>query len=510
MNLKGYTEFEGRLFSTLPLPIRTEHPVHIHGMFSITPDRNTIHSGGDWTIGEDSEAKWGTKWNQWLLHECLPNTWIQNLEFVRTLNERKEYEFSGWNFWPAGNERASGELWMGVLGEVFKRVAGRNLELLPTVRNTVGRRTDIIFALEIPTNLASALQHAGVPVVIPPESRRYEIESLRPYTIGLRPLEPNTARACLSKLKDSSDFKALTLDSRVILLQYILSDEDFRDIGSCTAPLVPLVDSMYASFDFLVPHVRSVFLARDDDEARLFGKYKKMIDTSRIPPKTTKLMRKYIFNGRLQRFTKISAWEIDDVARYCGKYVFNKSGAQDSDIICIQGDDFVGFVNQLWKWISRYCKLSEIASSSLKGLFLLPLVDGEYRRLNSAIPVLDVSANRGIGAFLQSTAISHSRNHGRRFHLFTGIGFPPHVGDSLRKCGFVKDYEDIVPLMGWLVANSESFVDQLSKGEKILLLQHLNALSRSNLDSNRRRSMSEAIAVLSLFQEAVPNGASDR
>lgn len=498
MDMQGYEEFEGRLFSTLPLPIRTKHPAHIHGMFSITPDRNSIHSGGDWTISEDSEAKLGTKWNQWLLQECVPNTWIQGLKFIQGLNVRGECDFSGWNFWPAGNKRVSEGLWMDILGVVFKRVVERDLELLPTICDTVRRRTDVLFVLDILNELASALKHAGVSVVVPPEDRRYELEKLRPYAIGLMPLEPSSARTCLSQLKDSPGFRGLILEFRMTLLHYVLSDEDFHGIGTCTAPLVPLVDDTYASFDCPVTHVRSVFLARDDDEVKLFGKYKKMVDISRIPLKAIKLMRKNIPNGKLQGFTKISAWEKDDVARYCGKYIFNKHKAGGNDII--QMDGLVDFVNQLWKWISIRCRPFEVANSSLRDIFLLPLIGGEYRRLGSAIPVLDVSRNRGIGAFLRSTTTD-----GRRFHLFTGNGFSSHVGNSLRNCGFVKDYEDIEPLMEWLIANRESFVQQLSKSEKILLLQHLNPLSRSKLDESQKRVMRKAVAILSLFQEAVPD-----
>lgn len=391
---------------------------------------------------------------------------------------------------------------MDILGVVFKRVVERDLELLPTICDTVSRRTGVLFALNIPMGLALALKHAGVSVVVPPGDRRYELEKLRPYTIGLMPLEPSSTRTRLSKLKDSPKFRNLILESRMTLLHYALSDEDFRGIGTCTAPLVPLMDNKYASFNYSVPHVRSIFLARDEDEDRLFEKHKEMVDTSRIPPKAVKLMRKQIL--QLQKFTKISVWEKDDVVRYCERYIFNKPRAGYNDII--QMDGLVDFVNQLWKWINLHCSPidREVASSSLKDLFLLPLIGSEYCRLDRAVAVLDVSRNRGIGAFLQSTATSHSF-YGRKFHLFTGNGFSSHVGDSLRKCGFVKDYEDIKPLMAWLIASRESFVHQLSRSEKILLLQHLNPLSRNKLDSSQRKSMRDAVAMLSLFQEAVPD-----
>lgn len=474
-------------------------------MFSITPDRRSIHSGGDYTVSEDSEAQWGTKWNDWLFQECVPQTWVRNLDFLRVLHEKDNCPFSGWDFWPAGSEGGWKELGMGVLGRVFERVVMRNLRLLPTVCGTTLTRGAVLFSLDIPDGLKLALREAGVPVVSPPQDRRYEIAKLKPFTLGLAAVTPAAGRRHLTALKDS--LGNLSIESRMILLQFVISDEDFRDIGSCTAPLIPVKDGTFRAFKILAQGPGTLFLSRDDREEEIFENYTNTVDLSNTAPETKKLMRKNIF--KLHRFTAVQMWHVEDAAWYCSNYIFNDLEAPGNDIICMNGR--TNFVNRFWQWISQQCKpLDSVSSSSLRDLWLLPLMFEEYRKLSSRITVLDVSGKRGVGAFLWATADSHFLRYGQRYCLFTGEGFSSQVGDSLRKCGFVKDYENIVSLMDWLVENSGEFVDRLSNEEKALLLQHLSIFSRGYLDIEERESMKDGVSRLSLFREAGPLSTDDR
>lgn len=474
-------------------------------MFSISPDRRSIHSGSDKTNSEDSEAQWGTKWNDWLFQECIPQTWIRNLDFLRAMNENGECSFSGWDFWPAGSEGGWKEVGMGVFDKVFERVVRQNMKLLPTVYGTTGTRENVLFSLEIGEELKSAFGNAGVPVVIPPQDRRYGIAKLQPFTLGLSLVTPSTARERLTTLKDS--LEDLLLVSRMTLLHFIISDEDFREIGSCTAPLIPAKDGTFRSFDFPAQGSSSLFLSRDENEDKLFRKYTNMVDLSTTLPKTKKLMRKNIF--KLHKFTAVRMWDVENAALYCSNHIFDSLGSRGvADVI--SEDGIHEFVDQLWQWINHRCKpLVSVANSSLRDLWLLPLMTGEYRKLSSTITVLDVSGNRGVGAFIWATADSHWLRYEKKYCLFTGKGFSLQTGDSLRRCGFVKDYEDIISLMKWLVANAGDFVDQLNNREKVLLLQHLNILSRNSLDQEQWKAMRDGVSKLSLFRKAAPLGSSE-
>ncbi|PWW74712.1 hypothetical protein C7212DRAFT_365216 [Tuber magnatum] len=237
-------DFDGRLFTTLPLPIQTRHPAHTHGIFSITPDRSNIHCGGDTTMSSNSATLLGAQWNQWLLHECVPHAWVRNLEFMRNQN------FSpGWDCWPAGGQGELGQLWMGILGTVLTKVVENGLGLLPTVSGMLRPAEEVAFTLDIPEDLHLALRDTRAQVAFPPADRRKEISALDHQQIGLEYLSPSTGRRHLTSIKDSEALLRLGIEPRMVLLDYILSDPQVREFESCEAPLIPLSDGTFRGFE---------------------------------------------------------------------------------------------------------------------------------------------------------------------------------------------------------------------------------------------------------------------
>ncbi|KAL8825254.1 MAG: hypothetical protein Q9191_004523 [Dirinaria sp. TL-2023a] len=83
--------FSGRLFSVLRLPIETNHPVHIHGLFSITPDRGRLSSAGQTPGYLDME----TKWNDFVFSNCVAEAWTNLLVFRRDRSWNEE-DFKLW------------------------------------------------------------------------------------------------------------------------------------------------------------------------------------------------------------------------------------------------------------------------------------------------------------------------------------------------------------------------------------------------------------------------------
>lgn len=483
------TEFKGSLFNTLPLPIGTDHPVHIQGMFSVTSDRVNLHSGGHWTTVRDSDAKQGARWNEWLFRECVPQTWVRNLEFLRDISERRARKFDAWGFWPVGSGEASKEPWKGVLGAVFERVVKGNLKLLPTVCGTTATGKDVLFTLESMVRYESAFQEAKVPVVIPPLASRSELGRLNPQDL-LEILESDTLRR---DLESKRNIGSLSQESRMLLLHFAILDENFSDIGKCKAPLVPITDGSYQSFHVSEKdRVGPVFLPRDTAEVRLFNKHTRIVNCNPavLLPDTAEILQRNIKD--LNTHTGISSWTLDAAARYCEQHIFTSSNA---DIIMRKGLEHSEFVDQLWKWIMRQGQpLDSISSSALGNLWLLPLGDGEYRKLDSAVPILDVSRNKGIGEFIWRTA----KRHAIRCTLFTGEGVQPETAMYLRRPGFLGDYEDIDSLMSWLMANSATFVDRLSDGEKGKLLSYLSLLAC--IGGKWAKAMKDAVASLSIFK----------
>lgn len=451
-------------------------------MFSITTDRASLHSGGDWTT-KDSDAKLGARWNVWLFSECVPQTWVQHLEFLQ------EQRLGGWDFWPIGSEEPWTERGTRVLGDVFERVVRNNLKLLPTVCGTTGAGKDVLFTLEDLDPYESAFQEAKVAVVNPPQTSRLELSRLNPQNI----LPGLSAGALRTHLALKRNLGSLSQNSRMLLLRYVILDEDFRDIGLCQAPLIPIVDGSYQSFSVGVgDRAGPVFLPRDDDEVRLFDKHTRVVDVAMLLPETAETLRRNIED--LNTHTGISNWTLDAAAKYCEQHIFTSS---KTDIITRKGLDQSEFVDQLWQWIKlRGASADSISSSALGNMWLLPLADGEYRKLASTVPILDVSRNGGIGGFIWDIA----RKYKIRCTLFTGKDVSPETAVYLRRCGFLRDYDDIEALMSWLMANSVTFVDRLNDEEKGTLLRHLSGLAADCIGGKRVKAMKDAVASLKIFK----------
>ncbi|KAJ3723890.1 hypothetical protein C8R42DRAFT_577934, partial [Lentinula raphanica] len=64
--------FQGHLFTLLPLPISTGFPIHIHGVFALTPDRQSLRNPEEMGIGLESRERLLVAWNQMLFEELIP------------------------------------------------------------------------------------------------------------------------------------------------------------------------------------------------------------------------------------------------------------------------------------------------------------------------------------------------------------------------------------------------------------------------------------------------------
>lgn len=420
---------------------------------------------------------------------------------MRGLSERGEYPFSAWEFWPSGSDEEWKERGTRVLGDVFERVVTDNLRLLPTVCQTAEARQNILFTIGDIDGYESAFEEAGAAIVVVPQDKRFELERLRSSQEArgedlfdsLAALIPSSLRTHLS-MKD--DLGNLSPGSRMLLLNYILSDNEFGEIGLCHAPLIPVMDETFESFKVPSGEGYSLFLARDDNESQLFSQETRAVDTSQLVSETVYMMRQYI--DEFHRHTRIKMWTISDAARYCQQHIFNSIGSEDTDIISEQG--LGGFVDEFWNWIRRkYQHTDSSALSPLHSLWLIPLMNGDYYRVRGAVPVLDVSDMKGIGAFLWKTADSQGLT---RCTLYTGTTSSQQTKEYLRGCGFIKDYQEIVPLMQWLDANSSVFIDQFSTPEKNLLLRYLHDLARDCIGKQRTKSMKDTISKLRVFREA--------
>lgn len=88
----------GRLFTYLPLPLKTEFPVHINALFSLTQSRQNLRNGGEVGIVKNSDDQYVTQflllrllmtidsalteWNRLLFETYIPQAWGALLEVL--------------------------------------------------------------------------------------------------------------------------------------------------------------------------------------------------------------------------------------------------------------------------------------------------------------------------------------------------------------------------------------------------------------------------------------------
>jgi len=458
-------------------------------------------------MSANSATRLGAQWNQWLLRECAPHAWVRNLEFIRSENLSP-----GWDFWPAGKQGEWGQLWTGIFGTVFKKVVEGGYELLPTLSGVVKPANKVAFTLGIPEDLHHALRDARAPVVLPPGDRRTEIRALDYQKIGLEYLSPSTGGHHLTAIKDSDALLNLDIKPRMVLLDYVLSDSQVQNFKNCEAPLIPLSDGTFRGFEMPVSQDDRILIARDGTEEELFQKsLERTVKISALSKKSLEILRGRI--TEIEKHTGIKAWTVEDAAQYCFSYEFN--GIEEpAPVVKIDKPKFGSFVELFWKWVSKTQRKGARGSAlvnALKDLWLIPLGNQMFQRIGSAseYPVLDVSANKGIGSFLRQTESAlASRSMPEIMYLHKGVGFP-QAAKSLREFGIIRDYDDRASLMKWLEITLKVFVSKLEYDEKMELIRHLFDLSRG-CNASKRLCMERTVRKLPIFQEANDSSPNER
>jgi len=450
-------------------------------------------------MSANSSTRLGAQWNQWLLQECTPHAWVRNLEFIRSENISP-----GWDFWPAGKQGELGQLWMGILGMVFKKVVEDGYELLPTLSGAVKPTNGVAFTLDIPEDLHSSLRDARAPIVFPPTDRRTEIGALDHKKIGLEYLSPSTGRHHLTTIKDSDALLRLDIKPRMVLLDYVLSDYQIPDFKNCKAPLIPLSNGTFRGFEMPASEDDRIFIARDATEEALFHKsLERTVKTSALPKKSRAILVGRI--AEIEKHTRIKAWTVEDAAQYCSSYEFDII-TELAPVVKIDKPKFNDFIELFWKWVSKAQRRGAgvpTLVNALKDLWLIPLGNQMFQKIGSTseYPVLDVSANKGIGSFLkQAESALANRFKPEIMYLYTGAGFP-QATKSLQELGIIKDYDDRASLMKWLEVTLKVFVGKLDYGEKMELIRHLFDLSR-DCSVSERLCMESTVRKLPIFQEA--------
>ncbi|KAF8534251.1 hypothetical protein BDD12DRAFT_943100 [Trichophaea hybrida] len=489
-------EFRGRLFSTLPLPQKIQHPAHIHAMFSITPDRQSIHSASDSTISESAEAKKGALWNKWIFQELVVHAWVANLQFINDLAVKTDSGMSKWLHWPAGKQEhgETGIPGTEILGVVFKNIVAQKRGLLPTICDTMARGSDAIFASELEESLRNALRKTHIEVICPPNDRLYELARIPPQNVGVRHISPAVIRSELTVLSKDLGLGSLDVASRSVLLDYILSDNTFQSIGKCQAPLLPIMDGTYRSFT--CSGVRYRFSQKD--EIQIFEDCKAyLIDRSKLSDQALHIFATGIKD--LEKYTSISPWSLSGASWYCKEYVFkDEISRKVSDDTIYRPDLSVEWMDRFWSW--AILKHRQQVVTGLTGLWLLPLAGQRYYKIGSASKALGVFGSSRAAEVLRGI-LETSPEASRRYPVFTGHEMSLSTANSFQGMGIIMNCGSFEELVKWL-ALFPGFLSALGNEERTGIVNCLGNLAGQGLPLSVKKRVAPLLRKLPLFRDA--------
>jgi sacsin len=471
-------------------------------MFSITPDRHSIHRDEDSTVSERTETKRGARWNRWIFEELVVHAWTANLQFISDLTLQKECpeSFSGWNVWPLGGKE-QGTLGVGLLEAVFERIVACGLKLLPTIRGSLAHPSEVIFAPQLDDSLEAALREAGVVVMYPPSDRREQLCRVS----RLRDLSPKEIRLALTVLQlavepvDSDGLEAISDSSRSMLLDYVLSD-GLYDIGECKARLLPMLDGTFRSFFPMLPKNR---FAQSEEQLKLFEKCEAfMVDNSKLSSATL-----HHFTTRLdllEQFTSLSPWDMEGARWYCCNWIFGGERSSDyGDSIYLPKGIEIEWVDRFWTWAISHNRME--AMSAFEGLWLLPLTGNRYQALPPSIPILDVSGHGQVASLFREilascpTAVS-------KYPLYTVDEMISRTNtEFFREANFIMDSEEIKCIVAWLALFPE-FLDVASDAQRTRLVGILGELAVKRISKDTKAEVRSSLSRLPLFHYAFDRG----
>ncbi|KAF8629294.1 hypothetical protein AX15_003527 [Amanita polypyramis BW_CC] len=262
----GYTS--GRLFTFLPLPSKTNFPVHIHAPFALASSRQGLRNPNETGIISGSDDDILIKWNKLLFNHYVPRAWCYLLtslaegEFCKNI-------YSAWPPYLSSITSGDGLYWQNILPNTFNVAVQSGSAIWPRVsaRDTttfvVLGSSLVISEGEVDFNVLNALDVLDLSIVQLPKDHMQLLDS------SITMLTPGNIRAKPEHRGEGflQRFKNLSTVQKDILCKYFLSERNFGHIFGL--PLLPTLNGSYISLNDRRTCVRR-YTALTDDEVEVF------------------------------------------------------------------------------------------------------------------------------------------------------------------------------------------------------------------------------------------------
>ncbi|KAH8797134.1 hypothetical protein DL96DRAFT_1825483 [Flagelloscypha sp. PMI_526] len=263
---------EGKLFDSLPLPIVTSFPCHVHGRFLLESSRCHLKNPRD--EGSTVRERVLSKWNTVLISQFLPRTWSALLKVLTEFHNVSDI-FSAW---PQAHTQIDNYHGQSLLSSLIENIVKARSIIWPVFsvfhQAQIGYRSieDVLVTCAKETKIedVNALVTCGLRLSIVPEEVYDGLSVVDDKAVRL--LTPESAREALEAITPVLEDWSVAC----LVANYLLSTHDLRLIAGL--PVIILSNGQRASLQSCDDAQLNRYLVLSDDtELSLFGPFSESV-----------------------------------------------------------------------------------------------------------------------------------------------------------------------------------------------------------------------------------------
>jgi sacsin len=484
-NSKASGMAKGSFFTVLPLPIATNQPVHIHGLFSISPDRARLYQLDD----KSAQDRDPGKWNTFLFQSLIPAAWTKLLCSLAD-------HYPGQPFfekWPQTLDDTRDPL-NNALENVVAIIGKESLPLWPTSIGHKAAANSLLSRGAESVRLRTALQEAGAPIVFIPERLR----DLSQKLFKGRILSPHSLCTFLRSV--SAQINLWSNLTKHEILEYLFAEPGFTGYGGLD--LFPFEDGTYRSVG-----ETNTFVHRNRLEEDIFSLEGACnLNIQNFSASAQQALKRGCQNSN--NHVGIRYRSARHLREYCMSFVFNDV-AKEKDFV-ILNERAAATAAKIRTWISDrgFC----IEDPDISCLWLLPVSNGSHRRIKpkEASSQVYFAPSGDIGDLM------------RRFdaHMTSkplplldmgplGLTSIDRRGQFMMSNLLIQDATRIVPLLQYL-KRIWDLVEDITEKDRLLISRAVASYSPQELSSTELETLIEVLRHIPIFQKVLWKAAENR
>ncbi|KAK7018615.1 BTB domain-containing protein [Favolaschia claudopus] len=373
MSILTKEEDSGRLFTYLPLPLRTGFPCHIHALFALTQSRQNLVNAGAVGIVRGSDDSVLVEWNKILFDSFLPRCWAALLRLLLQSDDLRDV-FRAWP--PRQSEVFGGDsvYWQSICAKLLACIVESKAELWPVVAGSKGGTLPQFSDLSSVLVTSSEVDEATLRALANAELRVSQLPTyifeLVSQATGLQCTLLSPSVAYLKLTSQVAHIQTMDAADRIALLQYLLRTKRLDYVVGL--PLIPLVNG-----NFLAPGRSGVGPAHTmltQAECDVF----KDVDPTAISLPLIPVQLRDLF--KVSPLLDISPLSPEKVASYLqsAPHGFDLSERHEGKL----NEEIFAFIVAFWAWVGTWAMRDQLLPH-LQTLCIIPAGTGRSASLES-------------------------------------------------------------------------------------------------------------------------------